>query len=92
MSITESRISGAGVIILEKYKGINTITLFGKKNIRYEDPGGLVDTGEKTYETASRECREESANLINISSDDLKMLSGEPVLVGSYMVYIIYIE
>ena len=64
--------AGAGVILLE-YVNINNnyelcviIVHNIYKNI-YECPGGKIDNNDNTYKTASRELKEESLNLFNIS-------------------------
>lgn len=82
---------GAGIMIIEKYNNENVITLFGKKNNNtYADLGGVVDDPENYYETAFREAREESGNLIYITPSQLKKY-GVPIKLQKYRCYLMYI-
>lgn len=82
---------GAGILILELYKNNPVITLFGKNMTNYSDLGGKSDPGESMEETACREAREESVNLINISPHELVNYT-VPIWHNNYAVYIIYVE
>jgi hypothetical protein len=88
-SFIQSR--GAGILILELYKGNPVFTLFGKNMANYSDLGGKSDPGEKPEETAHRESREESANLINISPYEINNYT-VPIVHNQYLSYIIYVE
>ena len=84
-------IKGAGILIVESYKNNPVITLFGKNDLNYSDLGGKTDPGELPEETAYREAREESANLINILPDELNKYAAR-IQFSSYAVYIIYVQ
>ncbi|ARF09658.1 NUDIX hydrolase [Indivirus ILV1] len=82
---------GAGILIIESYKGIPVITLFGKDNMNYSDIGGRSDPGETSEITAYREGREETANMINITPEELTQYAAHINFKG-YIAYIIYID
>jgi hypothetical protein len=84
-------LTGAGIFIVENYKNNLVAILFGNKGHDYNEPGGSIDPGETPEETACRETREESANLIQIKPHELKQIS-IPILYKRYMSYIIYIN
>lgn len=82
-------LTGAGIMIIETYKNMNCFVLFkSSKNDEYNDPGGLIDPGESPLETACRECREETANLLKFNPSDLS----HNVVVGDYISYIAYVN
>lgn len=83
-------IKGAGILIIESYKGHNVVTLFGGRNDVYEDLGGHIDSGETPKETACREAREESANLLTIKPYQLDQIAHE-VHLDSYASFLIYL-
>ena len=83
--------SGAGILIVELYMGFPVVTLFGMNGMNYSDPGGMTDYGENSQQTAHRECREETENLINIQPNELLQYA-IPVTVNTYTSYILYIE
>lgn len=78
-------ITGAGVLIIELYKNTICFVLFKTKYNEYCEPGGLRDDGEKITQTASRECREETANLLKIHP---KFLTYH-VIANSYMSFVV---
>lgn len=82
---------GAGLFVIELYMNTPVVTLFGKNGMNYSDPGGIVDKGETSEQTAYREGREETANLINIQPAELLQYS-IPVKMGGYTSYVIYVE
>lgn len=83
------RITGAGIMIVEFYKNTNCYVLFrSPRSKEYNDPGGLIDPGETPQETACRECREETANLLKFNVNDLSY----HVKVGGYISYIVYVN
>jgi hypothetical protein len=84
-------IRGAGVLIAEFYHGQIVIILFGKNNKNYNDLGGHVESGETPAQTASRESREESNNLFNLTPKQLLKYS-IPVRVQDYATYILYVR
>jgi hypothetical protein len=84
-------LSGAGIFIIEKYKNKIVAVLFGKKNKEYNEPGGVIDPGETPEETACRETREETSNLIKIDPTIIKKIS-YPIKLHKYMSYVIYIQ
>lgn len=86
-----SRITGAGILLLELYKNTPVITLFGNINKKFEELGGTIDKGETAVHTAYREGREESCNLIYITPDELKKY-GTVVKYKDFVDYIMYIE
>ena len=63
--------TGAGILIMELYKSNPVIILFGFNKTNFSDPGGLLNIGETPEMGACRECREETANLINIQPNEL---------------------
>ncbi len=83
--------TGAGIFIIENYKGNLVAVLFGNKGRNYDDPGGLIDPGETPIETACRETREETANLIKISPDELHKISHK-IIYKNYVSYVIFVE
>ncbi len=84
-------ITGAGIFIIELYKSVPVVVLFGLNKTNFSDPGGLIDYGETVEQTACRECREETANLINIKPHELTQISF-PIIAKQYKSYIIYIQ
>ena len=82
---------GAGILLLENYKNNPVITLFGRDGLNFSDVGGKIDPGETPEEAAYREGREETANLINISPDELNFYAGR-VEFNGYVAYIMYID
>lgn len=83
------QITGAGIMIVEFYKNTNCYVLFRSSHSqKYNDPGGLIDSGETLPKTACRECREESANLLKFDVNDLSY----KIKVGDYMSYIVYVN
>lgn len=83
------RITGAGIMIIESYKNTNCYVVFrSPRSKEYNDPGGLIDPGETPPETACRECREETANLLKFSVNDLSY----HVKVGGYISYAVYVN
>ena len=82
---------GAGILIIESYKGQPVITLFGKDGFNYADLGGRIDPGESPEEAACREAREESANLINIGPHEIVQYS-IPVKHQEYVAFIMYVD
>jgi len=81
------QLSGAGILIIEKYKNKICFTVF-KSPQGYNEPGGLIDAGETKKETACRECLEETANLIKLFPNNLS----EFVVVNKYIAFIVYLE
>lgn len=83
---------GAGILLIEKYDNDYFFLFVGntKKNV-YEDPGGKRDHGESPEETAVRECREETLNLINIFPKELKIL-GKPHKIGNYVSFFLFVS
>jgi len=86
-----SKITGAGILILESYFGKPVVTLFGNNNKSFGDLGGFKDRGETPEKTGYREGREESCNLIYIKPNDLKKYS-TITQVHEYKVFILYIK
>lgn len=83
---------GAGILIIEKFNNTNVVLLFGKKNIQYEDTGGLIDNNDKSYVMAAcRETREETANLFNLDGNIIKKI-GHPIQINKYISYAIYVN
>ncbi|MCJ7636149.1 MAG: NUDIX domain-containing protein [Nitrososphaeraceae archaeon] len=82
---------GAGILIIESYKKNPVITLFGQNNMNYSDVGGKMDPGETPEVTAYREGREETANLINITPEELNYYAAR-IEFNGYVCYIIYIN
>jgi hypothetical protein len=85
------KITGAGVFIIESYKGKQVITLFGKSSKSYDDPGGKIDNNETPVEAAYRECREETANLIHIKPHELLKI-GMRIQLKEYVSFIIHLK
>lgn len=85
-----SKYIGAGILVLEKYKGNPCVTLFGINNA-FTDTGGYIDKGESPERAAYRECREESANLIHIKPKEL-LKYGIPIIRKGYISYLIYVK
>lgn len=83
--------SGAGILIIESYKGRKVITLFGMKNGEFSDPGGKKDPGESIEHTAYRETREETLNLITLKPEELEKI-GRPITLKEYLCFVIYVE
>lgn len=83
--------TGAGIFIIEEYKNKKCVLLFGMKNKRYCETGGYRDEGETIEETACRETKEESLNLINITPKEIKMI-GKPIINKNYVGYFILIK
>ncbi len=84
-------LKGAGILIIESYKGTPVVTLFGKDNMNYSDVGGKIDPGETPEITAYREGREETANLINITPEELTYYAAR-IEFNGYVAYIVYID
>ncbi len=84
-------ITGSGVFVIELYKSVPVVVLFGLNNTNFSDPGGLIDYGETIEQAACRECREETANLINIKPYELTQIS-VPIISKQYKSHIIYIQ
>lgn len=82
------RIDGAGILLIEMYKNTNCFVFFRSRNGEYNDTGGIRDAGEMPKTTACRECREETANLLQFSVDDLSV----NIIVNKYISYPVYIE
>jgi len=83
--------SGAGILIIEKYKNQPVITLFGSNKLGFGDAGGKKDHNENPEETASRECREETENLIHLKSHELSQ-HGHPIQINRYIGYVMYVK
>jgi len=86
-----NNIKGSGLFLLEKYKGVIVVVLFGIKNFQYDDLGGTIDKNEHYTHTAYREVREESANLLNIKPKEL-LLYANQVKLKYYLSFILYVE
>jgi hypothetical protein len=84
-------ITGAGILIVELYKGVPVVVLFGMNKMNFSDAGGSLHMGETPEMGACRECREESGNLLNIKPHELNQI-GIPIQYGQYMSYIIYVQ
>ena len=101
--------TGAGLLLVEQnYKSKITsryepaIILFGDKNRRYQDLGGLIDKKDKINgntklninkilaKTASREAKEESYGLVDL--DYRKVLMLPYVDIGQYRCFILVIQ
>ena len=85
---TNPSINGAGVLIVEMYNNVPCYTVFQTRNGLYEEPGGSRDPNEDIRVTASRECREETANLLKLNPQELN----DSVIVRHYIAYIIYVS
>lgn len=83
-------LSGAGIFIIQNYKGRKVALLFGN-NKEYSDPGGYIDFGETTIEAACREAREESCNLLKLDSIKVKKMAF-PIINGGYISYFLYVQ
>ena len=81
------KITGAGIFIVEFYKNENYIILVKSKNNLYDDAGGTRDINENPAETACRECREETRNLLNFNPSDLSY----NIVVKNYISFIVYV-
>lgn len=84
-------LKGAGILIIESYKGAPVITLFGLNAMNYSEPGGTIDPGETPEQAAYREGREETANLIHITENELAQYS-IPIYLKQYVAYCVYVE
>lgn len=84
-------ITGSGILIVELYKSVPVIVLFGYNKTNFSDAGGLLNMGETPEMGACRECREESGNLLNIKPHELQQI-GTPIQFHQYMAYIIYVQ
>lgn len=84
-------ITGSGIMVMELYKMTPVIVLFGLNKFNFSDPGGTLNWGETPEMGACRECKEETANLINIHPHELIQISTS-IVVGSYKSHIIYIK
>lgn len=83
--------TGAGIIMLEEYKGKLAIILFHNKyKYTFEDPGGQRDNMEDLKDTASRELTEESANTFRIDKNMLK--DNNAVRHYEYVGYFVYVR
>ena len=90
MDMDSKKITGAGILIIEKYKNMNCYVLFrGRKTGQYQEPGGFRDAGEDAKDTACRECREETANLFTFNK---KKLSYFITFNNQYITFVIYIK
>lgn len=89
-------ITGAGILIIELYHGQQVCTLFGLNGKNYSDVGGSRDDGEIPIQTACRETKEETCNLITIKPTELQSLyqqnSVKMIQVKHYICYVIYIN
>jgi len=83
--------TGAGIFIVEYYNGTNMAVLFGNQGGVYNEPGGSVDPRETIEETAARETREETANLLSITPNLLRQIS-IPVVAYQYMSFIVHVQ
>lgn len=83
--------TGAGVLLVEEYKGQPVITLFSDHYGVFEDLGGKIDNGETPEQAAYRECREESLNLITLSAQEL-VQHATPVSLKQFLSYIIHVK
>lgn len=83
-------ITGAGILLLENYKGYPVIVLFGKHN-KYSDLGGYIDPGESPEQCACRESREESCNLLYITPQQLSIYA-TPIKCKQYVSFVLYIK
>jgi 8-oxo-dGTP pyrophosphatase MutT (NUDIX family) len=71
-----SRTTGAGVLLVETYRGRPAVLLFrDRRTGKYTDPGGGRDAGEDALACAAREATEESLGLFRISRADLAALA-----------------
>ena len=86
--IFKSKFSGAGIMIVEYYNNSLCFTFFQHRNNQFMDVGGLIDKNESPIETAIRECREESANLLNFKASDLN----HKIIIGSYVSFFVYVS
>lgn len=87
----ETKLTGAGVFIIEQYKGTPVVVLFREENGTYSDPGGHIDKGESPHHAAYRELREETCNLIHLKPKQLATLAAQ-ILVKEYLVYMMFVE
>jgi len=64
----EKNITGAGVILLEKYLGKNYVIIAKNNHTKkFDIPGGTIDIGYNAIQTARKELREETNGLFNIN-------------------------
>ncbi len=85
---------GAGVIILENYKGKLALTLFKNTSSgKYDCPGGKIDDAKIAIEnTASKELREETINMFNINPTNLIHSVDIPSGKKLYRAYVIHVQ
>lgn len=96
---SRSAITGAGVVLLETYKGKQCVTLFRDKNRRsdkghkmYEEGGGRLELGESKAGGAVRELKEESCNLFRLDPRSLTDHQIYHDLHRRYRAYIVHVE
>lgn len=83
-------LTGSGIFIIQNYKNKKVVVLFGN-DIEYNDLGGTIDYDETSLDTACREAREESCNLVNFKPEQIKQIS-YPVQYRNYVSYFVYIN
>lgn len=64
--------SGAGVLPITKFNGVDCFIVFSSKRDRFSDAGGKVDGNESIEESGIRELYEESCKLFRISLAEIK--------------------